>query len=115
MKGYLQLTAAVMLLAGSVPATTSASAGICLHERDIKSTMPSPDGKTLTMVMRDGKVWQNRLQGACPDLKFRGFAWVIRGPEGVCENSQSLKVLESGQVCVLGKFTPVKSAPRGTK
>ena len=95
--------------------TNSASAAICLRERDIKSTTPSPDGKMLTMVMRDGKVWQNRLQGACPDLKFDGFVWVIRGTEGVCENSQSLKVLQSGQVCILGKFTPMKSTPRGAK
>jgi len=94
---------------------TSASAAICLREREIKSTVPSPDGRMLTITMRDGKVWQNRLQGACPDLKFDGFSWVIRGTEGVCENSQSLKVLESGQVCLLGKFTPVKSVPRGTK
>ena len=99
----------------TVALSASASAAICLHERDIKSTTPSPDGKMLTVVMRDGKVWQNRLQGACPDLKFNGFSWVIRGTEGVCENSQSLKVLESGQVCLLGKFAPVKSVPGGTK
>src|SRR3569623_907339 len=89
----------------SVALTTSANAAICLRERDIKSTAPSPDGKTLTLTIRDGKIRQNRLQGTCSDLRFNGFVWVIRGPEGVCENTQNLKVLQSGQISVLGKFT----------
>ena len=88
--------------------TTAASAAVCLRNKDIESTT-STDGKSLIVKMHDGKVWKNQLQGACPDLRFNGFAWVIRGPEGVCENTQSLQVLQSGQICVLGKFTPVKS------
>lgn len=91
--------------------TASASAAICLRNKDIKSTT-SPDGKPLIVTMQDGKVWRNQLQGSCSDLRFNGFAWVIRGPEGVCENTQSLQVLQSGQVCVLGKFSPVKSTRR---
>lgn len=98
----------VLLLLLAFGSTNSASAAICLHTRDIKSTT-SPDGKSLTIVMQNGKVWRNQLQGGCSDLRFNGFVWVIRGPEEVCENSQSLRVLQSGQICVLGKFTPVKS------
>lgn len=81
-----------------------ADAAICLRNRDIQSTT-ALDGKTLIVKMRDGKVWRNRLQGNCSDLRFNGFVWVIHGPEEVCEYSQSLKVLQSGQICVLGKFT----------
>jgi len=91
-----------------VSTTGSAIAAICLRNQDIKSTT-SPDGKTLIVRMRDGKVWQNRLQGACSDLRFNGFVWVIHGPEEICEHTQTLRVLQSGQTCVLGKFIPMKS------
>ena len=77
---------------------------ICLRTQDIVST-DSKNGKTLTFKMRDGRTLVNHLQGNCPDLKFEGFSWVIRGgTEEVCENQQSLRVLRSGEVCVLGKF-----------
>jgi hypothetical protein len=88
-----------------------ADAAICVRNRDIQSTTPL-DGKTLIITMRDGTVWRNRLQGNCSDLRFNGFVWVIHGPEEVCEYSQSLKVLQSGQICVLGKFTREKPARR---
>ena len=66
--------------------------------------------------MRDGTTMVNHLQGACPDLKFNGYVWVLRsGDTQVCENQQSLRVLQSGQVCLLGKFdAPVKPAKKMT-
>jgi len=80
------------------------AANTCLRTRDIVSTA-SKDGKTLVFKMRDGRTLVNHLQGICPNLKFEGFAWVIRGGvDEVCENAQSLRVLRSGEVCVLGKF-----------
>ena len=94
------------LVIGTLALATPAMAAppICLRLQDIASTH-SPDGKVLMVTMRDGKVWRNDLQGGCPDLKFDGFKWVIHGPAEVCEFTQSLEVLRSGQVCVLGKFT----------
>ena len=87
-------------------------ADICLRTRDIVST-DSKDGKTLVFKMRDGRTLVNHLKGICPDLKFDGFSWVIRGgTEEVCENMQSLRVLRSGQVCVLGKFDQPANKPR---
>ena len=96
-----------VLIAGlfAAPAATA----ICLRSQEIQGTT-APDGKTLIVKMRDGTVWRNRLQGNCSDLRFNGFVWVLRGPEGVCEYTQSLKVLQSGQICVLGKFTREKPA-----
>ena len=79
------------------------AANICLQTRDIVST-DSKDGKTLVFKMRDGRTLVNHLNGICPDLKFNGFSWVVRGTEEICENQQSLRVLRSGQICVLGKF-----------
>jgi hypothetical protein len=74
-----------------------------LRERDITTTK-SPDGKVLIVTMNDGKVWVNKLQSPCPDLRFDGFSWVLHQPALVCDDSQSLKVLNSGEICVLGKF-----------
>jgi hypothetical protein len=99
-----RLSFAALLLAGVFAATAaSAAPSKCVKIRDIKSAT-SKDGKILKFEMKDGQVLYNHLQGTCSQLKFNGFVWVVRGGEEVCENQQSLRVLESGQVCVLGKF-----------
>ncbi len=82
---------------------------LCVSERDVVSTTPSNDGKLLTLKMRDGRVLVNHLQGVCSDLRFNGFVWVLRGPNDICENQQSLRVLQSGQICVLGRFDPAQT------
>ena len=104
MKCSVPITAALALIAAAAPAS---AAQICLDVRDIANTTPNDAGSAITFTMRNGSVWRNDLRGRCPDLKFEGFAWTVRGPETVCENMQSLRVLHSGQVCELGKFTQV--------
>lgn len=102
----MRLSFAAILLTGVFAATAAwAAPPKCLNIRDIKSAT-SKDGKVMKFVMNDGKVLYNYLQGACPDLRFNGFVWVIHGPETVCEGMQSLRVMQSGQICVLGKFGP---------
>ena len=79
---------------------------VCIDTRDIVGS-DSKDGKTMTFRMRDGTTIVNHLQGSCPDLKFNGYVWSLRsGDTQVCERQQSLRVLQSGQICVLGKFDP---------
>ena len=97
----------IATLALVVATAAPATAKMCVQSRDILGTN-SKDGKLLTFKMRDGRVLVNHLQGVCSDLKFDGFVWVLRGTEEVCENEQSLKVLRSGQTCLLGKFDVVK-------
>jgi hypothetical protein len=109
----MRLSFAAVLLAGVFAATAASAAPKCLQTRDIQSAT-STDGKIMKFTMKDGQVLYNQLQGSCPDLKFNGFAWVIRGPEEVCENQQSLRVLQSGQICVLGKFGPAPKAMNST-
>ena len=96
----------VLLAAVSTPAL----ANMCVRSRDVQST-DSKDGKLLTFKMKDGRVLVNHLQGVCSDLRFEGFEWVLRGSEDICENQQSLRVLRSGQTCLLGKFDVVKDKP----
>jgi hypothetical protein len=106
---------ALALTAVAMPAW---AANVCLNNRDIVSS-DSKDGKTMVFKMRDGRTYVNHLQGSCPDLKFNGYVWVLHGDNQVCERQQSLRVIQSGQVCVLGKFDPpTMSSPimsKGTK
>jgi hypothetical protein len=95
---------ATTLVSPALAATT------CVHVRDILSTH-SDDGKLMTFRMRDGRVLVNHLQGICTDLRFEGFVWRVPGTEDICEREQSLKVIHSGQICILGKFEEVKDKP----
>ena len=60
-------------------------------------TTPQDDGKAIIFHMRDGTVWRNDLQGACPDLRFDGFVWTVRGTE---EPSGGGKVHELGRCAI---------------
>ena len=96
------------IMALTVIAASPAAANICVRSREIQST-DSKDGKLMTFKMKDGSVLVNHLQGICSDLRFEGFTWVLRsGDENICENQQTLRVLRSGQICILGKFDMVK-------
>ena len=108
MKTIIATAAAAIILAAISPASAATK---CVRARDIESAT-SKDGKLMTFKMRDGSVLVNHLQGICSDLRFEGFVWVLRGgDESICENQQSLKVLRSGQTCLLGKFDVVKNKP----
>ena len=104
------MKAIIAILALTVAAASPAAAKMCVQSRDILGTN-SKDGKLMTFRMRDGSVLVNHLQGICSDLKFEGFVWVLRGNNDICENEQSLKVIRSGQTCLLGKFDVVKAKP----
>ena len=91
-------------------AVISPAQALCVNQQDVVST-ESKDGKNLVFRMRDGRTLVNHLQGTCNDLRFNGFVWVLRGNNDICENVQSLRTLNGGQVCVLGKFETVKAAP----
>ena len=99
--------AAALVVTAASPAL---AARTCVQVRDIDSAT-SKDGKLMTFRMKDGRVLVNHLQGVCSDLRYEGFVWTVRGTEDICENQQSLKVLRSGQICLLGKFDLVKDKP----
>ena len=92
------------LLAGPAGAVT------CLKVRDIQSAV-SADGKVLVVTMRDGTVWNNTLRGGCPGLVFNGFVWTVPSTGEVCEDSQTLRVLQSRELCRLGKFVRMSARP----
>ena len=68
----------------------------------------------MVFKMKDGTTLVNHLQGFCPDLKFTGFAWQMpSGDTNVCEKQSTFRVLQSGQICTLGKFDPPTGGKSG--
>jgi hypothetical protein len=109
------LTVAALAMMAAVASPAAAASNICISTRNIVSSTPQQDGAVILFKMRDGSTWRNNLIGRCPDLKFYGFVWTVRNPdETVCENEQTFRVLQSGEVCQLGKFTQITPA-RGAK
>ena len=102
----LSLIMATLAAVGALP-IEAARANVCINIHDIVSSAPNRDATSIIFKMRDGRVWRNDLQGSCPDLKFNGFAWSLRGTEQVCDSQQSITVIQSGEVCLLGKFTAI--------
>jgi len=94
----------VILALAACAFAAPATAATCIDTRDIYSSK-STDGRTMLFKMKNGTSMVNHLQGYCPDLKFNGFAWQTHsGDNKVCEGENSFSVLQSMQVCVLGKF-----------
>lgn len=91
----------------------AAQAGVCIHTREIVSSVPNENTTGILFKMRDGKVWRNDLRGTCPGLKYNGFTWALRNTDLVCDQQESIQVINSGEVCLLGAFKSVtpSSAP----
>ena len=108
MKIFLIAGAVALLTAAAVQAQPVSSAGgaTCLRGVDIRDTR-TPDDKTIVFHMNDGTVWRNDLRNSCPQLNFNGFGYVVTPPDQICGNLQSIRVLQTGQICQLGAFTKV--------
>ena len=90
-------------------AVQPAAAGVCLNVKSIRNSDVAKDGRAITFEMKDGKIWRNDLKGQCPDLWFNGFSWRVQA-DTVCDDEPGLRVIHSGQICQLGKFTAMTPA-----
>jgi hypothetical protein len=104
------IAAAIAIALGAPALADTGGAGpekpggnVCLKTSMIDTTKVI-DSRTLDFRMRDGTVWRNALRGPCPSLKFDGFVYSTNYPE-ICGNLQSIRVLRSNAVCLLGTFT----------
>jgi hypothetical protein len=88
-----------------VPAT---AAPTCLYTYQIDRTRVV-DQKTIDFRMRDGTVYRNVLRNSCTSLPFNGFVYTV-ATDQICDNVQSIRVLQSHEVCVLGAFTRMPGA-----
>ena len=103
------LTGLCLAAAAAMALTTPAQA-LCVSERDIVNTTPSNDGKLLTLKMRDGRVLVNHLQGVCSDLQAStALSGFCMAPMISAKTSRAIRVLQSGQTCLLGRFEQGKT------
>ena len=78
---------------------------VCIQADEVDHTKVLNDHQIL-FYMRGKQVWLNTLQARCTTLPIQdGFAMAANYSE-FCANSQSIRVLRTGQFCQLGEFTP---------
>ena len=98
-----------LILAFAVSAIVPATAApTCLYSYQIDRTKVV-DAKTIDFRMRDGTVYRNVLQHSCTSLPFYGFVYVVKADQ-ICDNLQSIRVIQSHEVCLLGAFTKMPGA-----
>ena len=88
----------------AVQAADPAPPKVCLNVRDIQRT-ETPNDRTIVFHMRNGKVWRNTLRTACPMLRTSPYVQKLNG-DLVCSNQQFIHVIQTGDDCALGDFTP---------
>jgi hypothetical protein len=88
----------------ALTATSATAAPVCLDSHRIDHTSV-PDSRHIVFYMLDGSQWSNELKGPCPGLKFNGFVYHPFADRQICENMQTIRVIEDRSVCMLGNFT----------
>ena len=107
-------TAAYAQPAGQTPPEQAAKPNnVCLWTYRIDHTTILDKGKAIVFHMRGGKNWKNTLKAPCPGLNFNGFAYVTRNGQ-ICSNMETIMVLRTHQVCMLGNFEPYTPPPKKT-
>lgn len=101
---FLMIQTAAAQMAAPPAGGSSHGAPVCLQTYLIDHTH-TVDPKTILFYMRGGKIWQNTLPYPCPGLTYHGFVDVVRDNQ-ICSNTQSIRVLVTNDVCMLGAFTP---------
>ena len=100
----LATLAALLAVGAATIAPAFAEAPICLQSNRIdRTTVVNP--RTILFHMKDGKVWRSEMRTPCLGLKFNGFAYASHDDE-ICGGLQSIHVLRTEEVCMLGSFTP---------
>ncbi|HEY1962025.1 MAG TPA: hypothetical protein VGG69_06380 [Rhizomicrobium sp.] len=100
------LLTAGMSAATAQPATPMPHGNVCLKTYWIDHTK-SPDDRTIVFYMKDGSAYQSSLPTLCPQLSVNGFAYVATPPSDVCGNMQTIRVIRTGSVCMLGPLVQI--------
>lgn len=89
---------------GAGAGTTTGGGNVCLWTYQIDHThVLNP--QTVLFYMKDGHVWRNDLKGPCPALEFHGFKFISNSDQ-ICSNAVGIRVIETGEACALGPFSP---------
>jgi hypothetical protein len=107
MRALLLIAATAAFLAGNANAQPAPT---CILTHLIDHTK-APDDRTILFYMKDGTVYQSALRNNCPGLRINGFGYVSNPADQLCPNLQSVRVLRSGGVCMMGPLTTVPATP----
>ncbi|MDE2466776.1 MAG: hypothetical protein KGO02_24130 [Alphaproteobacteria bacterium] len=117
MKAILVATLLSVAVSGALAhagdTTKAHEPNVCLDTMRISNTTV-PNDRTILFHMQDGTVWANHLRNLCSGLRFHGFVYVATPPHQICGNMMTIRVLESGTMCMLGPFEKVHG-PQGDK
>jgi hypothetical protein len=107
--------AAIAALSCGVFAATPARADdagsqICLQTFQIDHTEILNKNQIL-FYMNGKKIWVNTLPSPCSMDNTDGFVWRSSIPQ-YCDNLETIKIIRTGQVCRLGKFTPYEKTAK---
>jgi hypothetical protein len=111
--------AAALLMATGMSAATAQTAtpmphgNVCLKTYLIDHTK-APNDRTLIFYMKNGAAYQSMLPSNCPQLSIYGFSYVATPPSDVCGNLQSIRVIRTGSVCLLGPLVQITPRSGGT-
>ena len=99
---------ALAAFAVAVPALAQPETkGVCLYANEIRNTQVLNNHQIL-FYMRGNKVWLNTLQSPCSTLPVEEGFSMLSDFSQFCANAQAIRVVKTGQVCMLGEFTPYK-------
>jgi len=120
MKLLIAAAAAALVLGAGSAANAQNGAGttvhgghICLWTYQIDHTkVVNPT--TVLFYTKDGHVWQNNLKGPCPGLEMHGFNFMANADQ-ICGPEIGIRILQTGQVCSLGEFSPVAGYQHAAK
>jgi hypothetical protein len=84
----------------------TAAGNTCIRTTLIDHTK-APDDRTIIFAMKNGAVYQSTLPTICPQLSFNGFSYVATPPDQICGNLQSIRVIRTGSVCLLGPLVQI--------
>ena len=106
MRKIVSALTAAAIAAGATVAPALAES-VCIQSNLIDHTSVQKDNQTILFYMKGGKVYSNQLRNACPGLAFHGFVVNIRGGnDTLCSNQESISVLVTHEVCMMGAFSP---------
>jgi hypothetical protein len=114
--GVAALLAPLPAVAQDAP---SVAKPICLDAHRIDHTEVLNNHQILFYMVgkeKGSKVWINNLAQRCPTLtRSDGFVWSdSEGTPKYCDNLEIIRVIQSGETCLLGAFTPYEKPPRAS-
>lgn len=101
--------ALVLTTPAAMAADYSGPSTNCIYTYDIDYT-DVPNESTIVFHMKGGTVLTNALPRRCPNIRFNGFSYKIRGNDQLCGKFDAIRVLKSGSVCQLGEFVRTNDA-----